>query len=172
MEALKTDKTAFIEGFILLYDLHTTLFSNVIENISEEDAHNRLNTKANHVAWLSGSLVQERFDLANALNIEEQQKANALFEGHKGVQDQLTYPSLASFKEDWIAISPKLRSALLAVSQEKLDSIIPMPDGEMTFFDWVFFIIHRESYCIGQIGLWRRLLGYDAMRYPMEPEKK
>lgn len=172
MEALKTDKKAFIEGFLLLYDLHTTLFSNVIENISEADAHSRLNTKANHVAWLTGSLVQERYDLANALNIDGQQKAAALFEDHKGVQDGLVYPSLTSFKDDWAVISPKLRAALLAVSQEKLNSVIPMPGGEMTFFDWVFFIIHRESYCIGQIGLWRRLLGYDAMKYPMEPDKK
>lgn len=172
MEELKTDKKAFIEGFMLLYDLHTALFVNVIENISEQDAHNRLNTKANHIAWLTGSLVQERFDLANALGIDQQQKAAALFEGHKGVQDEVIYPALASFKEDWERISPLLKEALLNVNQEKLDSTIAMPDGEMTFFDWVFFIIHRESYCIGQIGLWRRLLGYKAMRYPMEGEKK
>lgn len=172
MEELKTDKKAFIEGFILLYDLHTALFANVIKDVSEKDAHKRLDTKANHIAWLTGSLVQERFDLANALNIDQQQKAVTLFEGHKGIQDGLTYPALESFKEDWDRISPLLRTALLAVSQKKLDSSIEMPDGEMTFFDWVFFIVHRESYCIGQIGLWRRLLGYEAMKYPMEGEKK
>jgi hypothetical protein len=40
-----------------------------------------------------------------------------------------------------------------------------MPGGDYTFFDTLTFSIDRESYCIGQIGLYRRLLGYDAMKY-------
>ena len=43
-----------IEPLLFLYDTHTDLFPNVIDGISDKDAHNRLNTKANHVAWLAG----------------------------------------------------------------------------------------------------------------------
>jgi hypothetical protein len=40
-----------------------------------------------------------------------------------------------------------------------------MPGESMTHFDLIAFIIYREANCIGQIALWRRLLGYEAMKY-------
>ena len=40
-----------------------------------------------------------------------------------------------------------------------------MPGGDYTLFDSITFSTDRESYCIGQIALYRRLLGYDAMKY-------
>lgn len=156
-----------IDVIIVLYDLHTKLFPNVIEGISEKDAHNRLNTKANHVAWLAGSLVHERYELANAAGVDLEQKSNELFEGHKGIQDVVIYPLLAEFKQDWDRITPVLRQALLQLEQEELNSAGPygVPGDELTFLDAITFLIHREAYCIGQIGLYRRLLGYEAMKY-------
>lgn len=154
-----------IQPLLFLYDTHTDLFKNVIEGISGENAHNRLNTKANHVAWLTGSLVYQRFDLANLLGADHKQKSYELFKDYKGVQDNIEYPSLNSFKEDWDVISPVLRNLLENVSDEKLDSIFEMPEMTMPYFDLIAFSIHREAYLIGQIGLWRRLLGYEAMKY-------
>ena len=40
-----------------------------------------------------------------------------------------------------------------------------LPGYEMRHYDLVTFIIYREANCIGQIALWRRLLGYEAMKY-------
>ncbi|MEO5673663.1 MAG: DinB family protein, partial [Chitinophagales bacterium] len=59
----KTAKKDLMEVILNMYDYHTKLFSNAIEGISDNDASNRLGTKANHVAWLAGSLVQERYQL-------------------------------------------------------------------------------------------------------------
>lgn len=164
---LKTARTLSIETVIVLYDLHTKLFENVIEGISDKDAQNRLNTKANHIAWLTGSLVHERFELANATGIRVKQTSDELFEDHKGIQDNIIYPSLEEFKKDWEMITPLLRDALIHLSNEELQSAGPysMPGDELRFFDAITFIIDRESYCIGQIGLYRRLLGYEAMKY-------
>ena len=88
-------------GFLVLYDMHTKFFSRVIDGISDADAHNRLDTKANHMAWLTGSLVQQRFEIAKELGLGGQQVAHELFDNGKGIQDQVTYPSLADFKKDW-----------------------------------------------------------------------
>jgi hypothetical protein len=54
------------------------------------------------------------------------------------------------------------------MSEEDLNGPDPykMPGANYTFFDTTVFCIDRESYCIGQIGLFRRLLGYEAMKYP------
>jgi hypothetical protein len=160
-------RSVSIDIIIVLYDLHTKLFVNVIEGISDKDAHNRLNTKANHVAWITGSLVHERYELGNAAGIELKQSSDQFFEGHKGIQDNIVYPSLVEFRDDWDRITPVLRKALLQLSDEDLASAGPygMPGDELTFLDAITFLIDREAYCIGQIGLYRRLLGYPPMKY-------
>ena len=160
-------KKASLEVFIGIYDFHSRLFNNVIEGISESDAQNRLNTKANHVAWLAGSLVHERYQLANFIGIDLKQTSDELFSNHKGIQDEVEYPHLDEFRSDWATISPLLKDALANLSDENLAGPDPfgMPGGDYTLFDAITFCTDRESYCIGQIGLWRRLLGYPAMRY-------
>lgn len=155
-----------IYSLLVLYDMHTRFFKNALDGISDEDAHKRLDTKANHIAWLTGSLVQQRYDIANMLGAEGKQAAHELFKDNKGIQDGLTYPQLGTFKKDWEYISPVLREALMKVTDEKLDTEFEMMPGyKMTYYDIVTFTIYREANCIGQLALWRRLLGYEAMKY-------
>jgi hypothetical protein len=162
----KTIAKESLQVLIDLYDSHTQLFHNVIEGISVEDANNRLNTKANHPSWIAGSLVQERYELASALGEIHRSTCYNLFADHKGIEDNITYPPLAEYKKDWDTISPLVRSALLNMSEEQLESIAPFEmDGDVTFYEGILFLIDRESYCIGQLGLYRRLLGYEAMKY-------
>ena len=155
-----------MHSLVILYDMHTTFFSSVIEGISDKDTHNRLNTKANHIAWLTGSLVEQRYEIANMLGIDRKQDAHELFKDNKGIQDGVTYSTLAVYKKDWESITPLLREALANVSDEKLEeSFEMMPGMKMTYYELITFIIYREANCIGQIALWRRLLGYEAMKY-------
>jgi hypothetical protein len=149
----------------VLYDMHTKFFFSVLDGISDNDAHNRLSTKANHIAWLTGSLVQQRYEIAQDLGIDRQQAAHELFKDNKGIQDSITYPSLTEFKKDWETITPLLREALVNVSDEKLDSPYEIPGMKMSHFELIAFIIYREANIIGQLALWRRLLGYEAMKY-------
>ena len=160
----KTNSRIF--SLIVLYDMHTTFFFSALDGISDNDAHNRLNTKANHIAWLTGSLVQQRHEIATSLGGDRKQAAHELFKDNKGIQDNVTYPSLAEFKKDWENITPVLKEALVNVSDEKLDELFEMmPEMRMTYFDLITFTIYREANIIGQIALWRRLLGYEAMKY-------
>jgi len=162
----KLIKKDAIDSFMDLYDLHSQLFINVIKDISDKDANNRLNTKANHPSWLAGSLVHERFDLANTLGTNVQSTYDDLFNNHKGIQDGVLYPVLNDYKSDWEKITPILKEALLNVSEEKLEQNFEMGNMKFTVFDMITMLIHREPYCIGQIALYRRLLGYDPMKYP------
>jgi hypothetical protein len=162
----KTINKDSLYALIDLYDQHTKLFFNVIDGISDKDANNRLNTKANHPSWITGSLVQGRYELASALGEIHRSTCHNLFADHKGIQDNITYPPLTEYKKDWETISSLLRPALLSVTDEQLESIAPLDMGkEVTFYEAISFIIDRESYCIGQLGLYRRLLGYEAMKY-------
>src|SRR4030095_583806 len=160
-------KSVRIPSLLFIYDAHTKLFPNVIEGISDKDANNRLGTKANHVAWLAGSLVQQRAENARMLGADIKQAADELFKDFQCIKDNVTYPALSSYMADWDKVTPVFRNAILNVSDEKLDSILNMGDMKMPYFDALAYGIHREAYIIGQIGLWRRLLGYEAMKYPM-----
>lgn len=151
-----------------LYDMQTTFFGNALESITDADAHSRLNTKANHIAWLAGSLVQQRFELASLLDNNRKgykQQADHLFSKNQGLKEGVTYPPLDQFKEEWKLISPRLRELLVNASDEQLDEIIEMPGMSFPTFDLITFVCYREANCIGQIALWRRLLGYEAMKY-------
>jgi hypothetical protein len=164
MENIKvTDSRMY--GLVALYDMHTGFFRSVTEGINDTDSHKRLETKANHIAWLTGSLVQQRYELAQMLGNNEKQKADELFRENKGIQDGVIYPSMTEFLSEWERISPILRDTLINVSTEKLDSIFEVPGMKFPYFDLISFIIYREANCIGQIALWRRLLGYDPMKY-------
>ncbi|MEO8795150.1 MAG: DinB family protein [Daejeonella sp.] len=155
-----------IAAFVDLYDLHTGFFNNVIVGISDEDAHKRLETKANHVAWLTGSLVHQRYEIAKMLGSDIESPFLELFDHNKGIQDGLKYPSLDEYRRAWENISPVLKELMLNVSNEKLDETFEMmPDMKFSNYEMMSFFIYREANCIGQIALWRRLLGYEAMKY-------
>ncbi|SOD11528.1 hypothetical protein [Pedobacter xixiisoli] len=154
-------------GFLVLYDMHTKFYHNVLEGISDEDANKRLDTKANHIAWLAGSLLQERFELANLLGVDLKAGADELFKHHQGIKEDVKYPTISTYEDQWNTISPILREKLANVTDDELDKILSFPVEQMTFplFEMVSFNTYREANCIGQIALWRRLLGYDGMKY-------
>ena len=155
-----------MHSLVALFDMHTQFLPKAIAGISGEDQHNRMNTKANHVAWLTGSLVQERFELANMLGgSAHKQSADELFKNHQGIQDNAAYPPLSEFKKDWDKITPVLREALCNASDEKLDSEFDMEGMKMSNYDLITFMTYREANCIGQIVLWRRLMNYDPIKY-------
>lgn len=154
-------------GFLVMYDMHTKFYHNVLEGIKDEDAIKRLNTNANHIAWLAGSLLQERFELANLLGLALKAGADELFKHHQGIREDIKYPTISTYEDQWNTISPILREKLLNVTDDQLDEVITFPVEKMSFplFEMVSFNTYREANCIGQIALWRRLLGYDAMKY-------
>jgi hypothetical protein len=152
-------------GFLDLFDMQSTFFKRAIEGISEEDAYNRLNTQANHIAWLAGSLVSQRFSMASESAPGLVQTGAELFANNKGIQGDSKYPSLAEYLADWNKITPPARQSLIDIDDKKLDSEIDMGGMKMSYYELISFSLYREASIIGQLALWRRLLGYPAMKY-------
>lgn len=162
--ATKTASTR-TEGLLSLFDYHTGFFAKVLEGITEADMHNRLNTAANHPAWLAGSMVHQRFTMTSETGSGLRQNQSELFENHKGIQVDATYPSNAEYINDWNRVTPEAREALMQMDDNKLDSDFEMGGIKMSYYEMICFSIYREASIIGQLALWRRLLGYPAMRY-------
>lgn len=154
-----------ITGLLTLFDYQTGFYARALEGISEEDMHNRLNTQANHPAWLAGSLVQQRFLMASETGSGLQQTGEELFKNNKGIQAGVQYPTTAEYIKDWERITPEARKALAIIDDQKLDSEIDIGGMKMTYYEMICFSIYREASIIGQLALWRRLLGYPALKY-------
>lgn len=45
-------------SLVVLYDMHTKFLHSALDGILDKDATNRINTKANHVAWLTGKFCK------------------------------------------------------------------------------------------------------------------
>lgn len=153
------------EGLVALFDLHTRLFERALEGVSDEDMYKRLNTKANHMAWLAGSAVAQRFMMAIDIDPDLKQTGAELFKDNKNIQDDAKYPTIAEYIADWKKVTPAARKALVELDDKKLDSDFYMGGMTMKWFDLVTFTKFREASIIGQLALWRRLLDYPGMKY-------
>jgi hypothetical protein len=154
-----------MQGLITLYDMQTAFFEKAITGVSETDMHNRLGTKANHMAWLSGALVEQRYHLVKETHPGLKQTRDELFKDNKGIQEGLTYPSNQDYIQDWDRVSPVAREVLVSATDEQLDSEIDMGFMKMSYYELISFTIYREASIIGQLALWRRLLDYPALKY-------
>src|SRR5690349_2580972 len=132
-------KSTRMEGLISLYDMHTRFFPRALEGLSEEDFYNRLNTKANHMAWLAGSAVGQRYNMASEISPGLKQTGHELFKDNKGIQEDAKYPTIEEYLADWKKISGLAKQALVEISDEKLDSVIDMGGMKMTYFELISF---------------------------------
>jgi hypothetical protein len=94
------------EGLLALFDLHTDLLGKALVNLSQDDMHNRMGTQANHMAWITGSLVNQRFMMASESNHGLKQTDEELFKDHKGIDDNASYPTVEQYLKDWEKITP------------------------------------------------------------------
>lgn len=154
-----------MQGLLSLFDYQTGFFAKALDGLSEEDMQNRLNTEANHPAWLAGSLVQQRFQMASETGTGQKQTGAELFQNNRGIQSDARYPTVAEYIKDWERITPEAREALASIDDKKLDSELDMGGMKMTYYEMICFTIYREASIIGQLALWRRLLGYPALKY-------
>ena len=153
------------QGLLTLFDYHTSFFAKALDGISKEDMHNRLKTQANHPAWLAGALVNQRFMMTTGTGTGQKQTGEELFKNNKGIQEGVSYPANEEYISDWNRITPEAREALVKIDDKKLDSPFYMEEMKMSYYDLISFTIYREANMIGQLALWRRLLGYPALKY-------
>lgn len=153
------------QSLLTLFDMQTIFFKRAIEGVADEDAHSRLETKANHMAWIAGAIVHQRFQMIQETAPEVKSKVDYLFKDYQGIKDGVIYPSLKQFADEWNRVTPYARQALTDISDDKLDSDLDMGGTKMSYYEVIAFTLYREASFIGQLALWRRLLGYPAMTY-------
>ena len=151
---------------------HSQSFLMVIKGISEEDSLKRIEERTNHIIWMVGNFLDMRYAMGNVLGLTEEFKYKDFFFQGKSLDESFAYPSLQDLIADFHRISPLVYQRLLQVTDEELNKAFPMgmnidffPEDVLNF---VGMCIGREDYLCGQMGLMRRILGYDAMKYDFD----
>lgn len=154
------------------YRMHTQMFNNMLNGIKETDAQKRIDNKTNHVTWMVGNLVNCRYWLANILGITEKDPHEDLFKDAKALDMNAKYPSLEELKKEWHKISPVLFKKLLTVEDTELREAFPfgmdVPFIEENKLNVTGMCLDRESYLFGQLGLMRKILGYEGVKYDVD----
>jgi hypothetical protein len=155
-----------ISDLIGQFKLQERLFANVTSEIKNEDGQKRINQNTNHLAWLVGHTVSTRYMLLNVLGVNASEPFPDLFSQGKGMQENVTYPSVTDLTKDWSSVSQKLEERLNALNGSELEANAPFPTPlGPSIKNFISFCAHHEAYTIGQMGLYRRFLGYPAMKY-------
>lgn len=156
------------------YRMHTQLFDNVIENISGFDALKRVNDVTNHFVWMAGNMVNTRYWLANILGVEDKDPNEELFKDARALDPKANYPELSDLKDQWHKVSSQLYNMLYRVTDEELAQPYNIGMGvdfiEENKLNMVGMCLDRESYLLGQMGLMRRALGYEGMKYDINKD--
>ena len=155
------------------YRMHTQMFDNMLDGFTEEAGLQRVEDKTNHAVWMLGNLVNCRYWLANIFGMESQDPNEHLFKDAKALDPEATYPTLSELKEEWHKISPLLYQKLLEVDDNELSEMVEFGMGvayvEENKLNMVGMGIDRESYLFGQLGLMRKILGFEGVKYDIDP---
>ena len=173
---MDTPKSKKLDIIIPAFRGHSQNFLMLLEGISEEDAKKRIDGKTNHIIWMAGNFLDMRYALANVLGLNEDNPQGELFFQGKALNEDFVYPTLEELRENFHHISPLVYQKLLVLSDEDLDADFPMgmnidffPENVLNF---VGMCIGREDYLCGQIGLMRKILGYEGMKYDFDTNMK
>ncbi len=156
-------------GLKAQFDLHTRLYNNVLDGISDDEAVSRKDDHVNHMKWVAGHLLNTRLEGMNRLTGGEADSSYAEKFGRSSVLDPTgaSYPPISEMIAKWNEVSPSISGRFNHLPEELLDSPAPSqsPIPDESFRGLIAFLLSHEAYHVGQLGILRKLAGKDAMSY-------
>ncbi|CAN5390245.1 hypothetical protein BH11BAC3_BH11BAC3_02530 [soil metagenome] len=151
----------------IIFNLNERLFLNALEAVTEEQASKRISDHNNPLNWLATHTVWARYNTAALLGKPGENPYNGMFENFKPFDETMKFDSLDKIKGEWKKASALVREGLTSVTEEHLASAAPFPDptGDGTLGGTIAFLAQHESYDIGQLGLLKKYLTKEAMKY-------
>jgi hypothetical protein len=151
----------------LILNMNERLFLNALEDVSDDQAKERLSGHNNPLIWIATHTVWARYNMLVFLGKPARNPFEGLFENFKAYDAADPYPTLATVKTEWEKASTLLQAALEAVTEEQLASESPIksPIGDFTNGGTLAFLAQHESYDIGQMAFLKKYFTQKAMQY-------
>ena len=156
-----------MQGLVAQVELHSKLFLNCLDGISDDAAAVRAGGTTNNMAFLAAHLVDSRHWLARVIGLAVENPFAARLDGARGIDDLAECPAVDESRQAWRALGGPLEARLKSLDASLLDQQSPtrFPVGDRTVVGAVAFLVHHEAYHIGQLALLRRYTGSPAMSY-------
>lgn len=156
-----------LEGLLKLLELNTKLFRSCLEGMSDEVARKPPNRETNSVAYLACHVVDARDYMAQLLGIPRTTQLRDTLQTYAAVVADQHEPPLSEILEAWTAVTPRLKERIQHLHAEALDAPAneSFPIDDRTLLGALVFLLHHESYHIGQLALVRKYHGIGSMRY-------
>ncbi len=154
-------------ALVAQFDLHTRLFNNVLDGISEKASNERISNHVNNLKWIAGHLTSSRFGLKDIADLDATDPYAELFGHGHGLRTDVEYPTIEEIRGLWNKISDTISAGLSRLPEDVLNGPAPsrVPIGDDTFEGMLAFLMHHEAYHIGQMGFLRKQIGKEPMRY-------
>jgi hypothetical protein len=157
------------------FDLHNRLYNNVLEGISDAESNKRIAEPMNNVKWLAGHLLWAQGNIGRIAGVTFVNPwLDHFASGPGATPEELNapkseLPTLDAVKNKWNEVTPAIRAGLENLPEAALGTVVdfqhPITPYDNTLAGLWAFINSHQSYTIGQIGILRRGLGKDAMKY-------
>lgn len=161
-----------IATHVAALDLNTRLFFNALRDLSDDEARRRVAPGVNSAAFVAAHLVDARHYLLKLLGAPRPNPMDAL--GEVGSEDELRVPlpPLDELRAAWLVAGAAVRETLVGLTEEQAarEAGPKFPVEVPGVLGAVVFMLHHESYHVGQLALLRKQLGYPAMSYAPAPE--
>lgn len=153
--------------------LNTRLFLNCFEDVEDEASRVRPTHQINSMAYIALHMHDARHYLAKYLGVEEPDPFAQITSDISGPEGIPVYPSVAEARTAWMEVSLALERRFAELTAEDLDSPSPekeyeFPTEDKSLLGGIGFMLHHESYHLGQLGLLRKMLGLPAMSWHAE----
>lgn len=155
-----------INTIIAQFDLQTSWFLNALENCSEDESNTRFSEHLNPIKWVAGHLTDARFTIHALISGSEiNDPYKRLFSKGTNNQTDSSFPTIEQIQVDWITVSGLLKKALQGMPEEQWLSKPPFQTAipDETLSGLIAYFAMHESFHIGQLSIYRKLLGKPAM---------
>jgi DinB family protein len=135
-----------------------------LEGLSPEELWRAPTGNNNPMLWVAGHIVQTRATVLQMLGQSFDTGWGNLFDRGAKIGNRNQYPSGSEVARVMREIAPRLRSALAALSEERLSQSAGLPiPGVKTLSDGLAFFALHDCYHIGQLAYIRKALGYPGL---------
>ncbi|MEM1205233.1 MAG: DinB family protein [Acidobacteriota bacterium] len=161
-----------VDGLRTQLRLNTRLFARCFDGVDDDLAWRRVagegRHEANGMAFLGVHLAQSRHTLARILDRPTEDPFPGLAQA-RGASGNLELPPVAQILAAWARLGESLDRTLAELDPAVLDRRapydFPVQGDDPSLLGGLAFLLQHEAYHLGQMGMLRRLLGLDAMRY-------
>jgi len=160
-------RDARVSPLLTTVRLHTRLYANCLDGVSEDAATRRPSAGTNNVAFIAAHVADSRFLLAGVAGLAVENPLAARLAGANTLDELADCPTARESLAAWEKVSAPFAEQLARLDAAALDGSAPQrfPVDDRTLLGALAFLVHHEAYHIGQLALLRRQLGLPAMSY-------